>query len=200
MDLWAIIPVKTFGQGKSRLAAVLDDGERARLSRRMFLHVFRIAAEELGRVRVAVVSADRTLTAAADIAHLVHEAAPGNLNRALALAVRYAVRRGAGAIVVLPADLPELGRGDIAALREALDIPRSCAIAPDIDETGTNALAIRPPGPGLFRFGADSFAAHVQAAEARGYRVRIVRRSGLALDIDTPESYRTWLVREGASA
>ncbi|MBM3526641.1 MAG: 2-phospho-L-lactate guanylyltransferase [Alphaproteobacteria bacterium] len=200
MNLWAIIPVKPFGLGKSRLASVLRDPQRADFNSRMFRHVLDAARDTLGSDRIAVVSTDPDALTLASPAHAVRESEPGDLNRALALAAEYAAQHGAEAILVLPADLPDLTREDIEALRRALDGGRCCAIAPDAAESGTNALAMTPPDESLFRFGADSFAAHVQAAQARGCRVTIVRRPGLAHDLDTPESYHAWLNRVGASA
>ena len=53
-------------------------------------------------------------------------------------------------------------------------------IAPDQQEQGTNALALAPPDADFFRFGLDSFQAHLEAAKARGMKMRILRRPGLA--------------------
>jgi 2-phospho-L-lactate/phosphoenolpyruvate guanylyltransferase len=196
---WAIIPVKPFSVGKSRLADTLDASERAALNRRMFEHVFEVAAQVLGPERILVVSADRSLLAEVRRlkAHTVQEPEPGDLNLALALADRFAAAHGAQTLIVLPCDLPELAGGDIAALLQALGPPPSCAIAPDASEQGTNALALSPPVENVYRFGPQSFAAHKQAAHALGYRIEIVRRPGLARDIDTPDDYRAWQARDG---
>jgi 2-phospho-L-lactate guanylyltransferase len=120
---------------------------------------------------------------------------PSDLNRALEQACRHAIEKNVQAIAVLPSDLPDIAAGDIAALRDALGPAPSCVIAPDTSEQGTNALALSPPSADLFRFGPCSFAAHLRAAAARGYRTQILRRPGLAHDLDTPESYRRWLQR-----
>ena len=112
------------------------------------------------------------------------------LNAALALGCRHAADHGARSIVVLSSDLPNVTTGDVAALRASLGDTPGCAIAPDEQEQGTNALALTPPEPDFFRFGPDSFQAHLEAARARKLAVRILRRPGLALDLDTPEDYR----------
>ncbi len=67
-----------------------------------------------------------------------------------------------------------------------------CVIAPDASGQATNALVLAPPDPDFFRFGPSSFAAHHDAAAARGVQFEIVRRPGLAFDLDTPEDYRTY--------
>ena len=60
------------------------------------------------------------------------------------------------------------------------------AIAPDRLGTGTNGLALAPPGVIGFRFGTGSFAAHRAEAQAAGVEPAIVARPGLAFDLDTP--------------
>jgi 2-phospho-L-lactate/phosphoenolpyruvate guanylyltransferase len=98
------------------------------------------------------------------------------LNEELAVA-RSALR--AVPLLVLPADLPLLCARDIAVLLAAAS--SRPALAPDRHGRGTNAVALPPGYPFRLRFGPDSFRRHrAQMAEAR-----IVRRPGLALDLDT---------------
>ena len=66
-------------------------------------------------------------------------------------------------------------------------------IAPDRLGTGTNGLALSPPGIIGFRFGAGSFAAHRAEAQAAGVEPAVVVRPGLAFDLDTPEDLARWL-------
>jgi 2-phospho-L-lactate guanylyltransferase len=202
MALWAIIPVKPFRLGKSRLADALDTQEREALNRRLFDCVFHAASLELGPGRIAVVSADSTLLARARErgAHGVREDEGCGLNAALALASDYARAHGAAAVLALPSDLPDIAGADIAAMGAALAPPRSCVVAPDACGEGTNALALTPPCADFYRFGARSFAAHSAEAAKRGLALRVVRRPGLANDLDTPEDYRRWLQRERATA
>lgn len=194
-ELWIIIPVKPFAAGKSRLAGVLDAGERAALSKRLFHRVFDAAVAAMGGSRIAVVTSDPSL--AADIerrgAHGV--VSTGDLNPALADACGFAMENGAQGIMVLPSDLPFIAVQDIAALAAALPRAPAVVIAPDAAEQATNALALAPPDPDFFRFGAASFAAHLAAARERGATVEIVRRGGLAFDLDTPDDYRAYLKR-----
>jgi 2-phospho-L-lactate guanylyltransferase len=199
-DLWAIIPVKPFEIGKSRLSSVLDAGARAALNRQLFDHVFARALAAFRPGRVAVITADAGLCAAvaARGAHGILEAGAGDLNAALGQACHYALERGAQAIMVLPSDLPFVSATDIEGLQAAMGRAPCCVIAPDASQQATNALALAPPDPGFFRFGPGSFAAHVQSARARGAAVEVVRRAGLAFDLDTPENYREFLSRTPA--
>ena len=199
-DLWAIIPVKPFDIGKSRLAGVLDAGARAALNRQLFDHVFARALAAFRPERVAVVTADAGLCARVGVrgAHGIVEAGAGDLNAALGQACGYALERGAQAIMVLPSDLPFVSAADIEALQAALGPAPCCVIAPDALGQATNALALAPPDPGFFRFGPASFAAHVQSARARGAAVEVMRLPGLAFDLDTPKDYRVFLSRTPA--
>ena len=92
--------------------------------------------------------------------------------------------------MVLASDLPNVTAGDVAALRASRQRGPGCVIAPDEQEQGTNALALTPPAADFFRFGPDSFQAHLAAARARGLRSGSCAGPGLALDLDTPENYR----------
>ena len=193
MDFWAIIPVKPFAQGKSRLSAVLGAAERAALNRRLFGRVLDAMLVTFRPGRVVVVTGDALLLAfVRDRGIHALEDSNGGLNAALGFSCRYAIERGASAIAVVPSDLPTVTAGDVAALAAALGPAPCCVIAPDEQEQGTNALALTPPDPGFFRYGPASFQAHLAAAKARGMEPRILRRPGLAGDLDTPENYRRY--------
>jgi len=191
MDFWAVIPVKPFRSGKSRLASLLGIDERAALHRRLFGRVLDVALQSFHADRVVVVTADTLLLALmrGQGLHVVEDE-DGGLNAALGLATRYVLDRGARTLTVLPGDLPQIARDDIVALKAALESAPGCVIVPDEQERGTNALALAPPDPEFFRFGAESFQAHLAAAKERGLPARILRRPGLAVDLDTPECYR----------
>ena len=130
-DLWAVIPVKPFALGKSRLAGALDAPSRTALNRTLFDHVFGTAAAGLGAGRIAVVTSDSALSASVDArgAHGIVDM--GDLNAALGKACRFVAGRGAQAIMVLPSDLPFVSKDDIAALASALPPAPGVVIAPD---------------------------------------------------------------------
>jgi 2-phospho-L-lactate guanylyltransferase len=88
----------------------------------------------------------------------------------------------------------------VRALVAALGSGPRCVIAPDEQEQGTNALALAPPDPGFFRFGPDSFQAHLEAAKALGAKPHILRRPGLANDLDTPDDYRRFTKEQLATS
>ena len=199
MDCRAIIPVKPFRAGKSRLAGLLGVDDRAALNRRLFGRVLTATLAVFKSERVVVVTADPLLLPLmrGQGLHALEDAG-GGLNAALGLACRYAVARGARAIAVLPSDLPSITADDVKALIANLKPASFCAIAPDEQEEGTNALALAPPEPDFFRFGPASFQAHLDLAKTRGMTVRMLRRPGLAHDLDTPDEYRRYAKERAA--
>lgn len=204
---WIVIPVRSLTDGKRRLAPVMAPDERAALVRRLFLHT--LAAATAAGPPVLVVSPDPAALALARAhgASGLREPRPIELNHALGLAAREAAGRGAGALLVVSADLPDLEAADLRAM---LPAPGRAAggggrrgagregsgpaardalvrIAPDEAGVGTNALYVRPPGLLSFEYGETSCRRHLAQARARGARVDRVDRPGLRFDLDTPD-------------
>ena len=98
-------------------------------------------------------------------------------------------------LVVLHGDLPNLRPDDVETLLNALPSGEepAVAIAPDRAGTGTNGLVLRPPGVIRFRFGAGSFARHLEEVDRAGVPLVAVNRAGLAFDLDTPADLARWL-------
>jgi 2-phospho-L-lactate guanylyltransferase len=82
---------------------------------------------------------------------------------------------------------------DIAELLPVHGDAPSIVLAPARDGRGTNAVACSPADAMPLRFGGDSFIAHRRRARAQGIEPRIVRRPGLALDLDTPDDLAAFL-------
>jgi 2-phospho-L-lactate guanylyltransferase len=177
-----VVPLKDLARGKSRLAGALADSERLVLIRAMLAHVIDAAASAGGMARLSVLTIDRELVPRpAD-----HLADSGEeLNAALARAALARRAAGTDVLLVLAADLPFVTPEEIGALLEASRAGGVVA-APDWKHTGTNALAF-PLGHGLaMRFGPESLAAHEAEARAAGLAFTLVRRPGLAFDVDEP--------------
>ena len=170
MNWTALVPVKAPAARKLRLAEVLSAEARLRLSGLMLDHVLAILSRSVGKTIVLSPEAPDGWSGP-----LIIDRGRG-LNEELADA---AETLEASPLLIIHADLPLLSAGDIAALLDAGE--DSIAIAPDRHEHGTNALAISR-GNFAFAFGPDSFHRHCEAA---GGEARIVRRQGLAFDIDT---------------
>lgn len=183
MSCWAVIPLKSPERCKTRLASLLAPAARARLAREMF-DVVLAAARSSCVERVLVVTA-ATFALPAGVLR-VPDAERG-LNEALAAARTIAVRGGAERLAIVAADLPLVKADDVNAL-VAVDTARA-AIAPDREGTGTNALCIRARAPFALAFGVDSAQHHAASAARCGLGVELVRRPGLAFDVDTPADH-----------
>jgi 2-phospho-L-lactate/phosphoenolpyruvate guanylyltransferase len=187
-----IVPHRGLAAAKTRLAPVLDDGEREALARRLLEQVLRVAHAACGDVVVISPSEALAPLVASAAARLVVQRGLG-LNAGLVQARDEAIANGVTALLVLHGDLPNLGTDDVAALIDALPEGRGAAIAPDRAGTGTNGLALRPPDAIGFRFGVGSFDAHRQEAERAGVPLAEVHRPGLAFDLDTPADLARWI-------
>ncbi len=174
MSWTAIVPIKSPGDRKSRLAAQLSQADRVQLSDSMLWHVLGVLQQTPDIAEILVVSATRP---AGWQGSWVQDAGRG-LNTELQTAAGSLHRN----VLVIHADLPALAVDDVAALIAAAE--KGVAIAPDRHQSGTNALAVQDVTDFCFHFGAQSFALHREAAGARG---TVVCRDGLALDIDLPE-------------
>ena len=96
---------------------------------------------------------------------------------------------GADGIKIVPVDLPRSRRRDLQAVASG---QAGVAIAPDRRGIGTNALYVSPPDALPFRFGGESFQAHLAGAQEAGLNVELLNLPNLAFDIDTPNDYREW--------
>lgn len=185
---FAVVPVKDLLGTKSRLAPLLDPGGRAGLTLYLMKRVIRALLQAgIPPGNLCVVSPDRLVLDSAEEDGAVPLAQrTSGLNPALREAGEWASSRNASSLLVVPADLPLLGPGDVGAmLRAGAETP--VAIAPDAGETGTNALLLGPPDAIPFLFGSGSYRAHLEAAKRRGLLVRERRLESLAFDIDTVE-------------
>lgn len=189
MTVWAIVPVKPLRRGKSRLAPVLSEEERAELNQRMLLHTIDTlkSMPELGEV--LVVSRDPAALALARehaARTLLEDGAP-HLNVALQRATVVAKEYNAESVLVVPADLPQVGRDDLSAMLHAGQAAPAVVIAPDHHREGTNALYVNPAGLIAYSFGPDSFEQHSALALAAGAALTVLELGSLARDVDVPE-------------
>jgi 2-phospho-L-lactate guanylyltransferase len=187
-----IVPHRGLAAAKTRLAPVLDHDERIALARTLLVRVLEVAHEAADDVVVISPAAELEPIAVKAGARLAVQRGMG-LNAGLDQAREAAEADGMQRLVVLHGDLPNLAFDDVAALMEAAADGPAVVIAPDRLGTGTNGLALSPPGIIGFRFGAGSFAAHRAEALTAGVDPAVVVRPGLAFDLDTPEDLARWL-------
>jgi len=187
-----IVPHRGLAAAKTRLAPVLDHDERIALARTLLLRVLNVARQAGDDVEVISPAAELETIVVEAGARLAVQRGMG-LNAGLDQARDAALADGVERLVVLHGDLPNLAALDVLALMEAAGEQPSVAIAPDRLGTGTNGLALSPPGVIGFRFGTGSLAAHRTEAQAVGVDPAMIVRPGLAFDLDTPEDLARWL-------
>ena len=190
--VWAVVPAKPLGLGKSRLAGILSMRERRALNVRLLRHVLGAVIEAVGASRTIVVSRDPAVLALARAlrTHPLRERGPADLNDALRQGARSAVRHGARAVLLVFGDLPDLAADELRRMIDAAGRAPSVVAAPDRARSGTNALLVAPPAAITFRFGVRSLARHHREARRRGCRWQVVHAPGLAFDVDRPADHR----------
>lgn len=180
----AVVLMKSIDLAKRRLDTVLDPARRRALATKMLRHVLDtldeaavapvyLASDDLALARELGV---RALSGVGDV----------DLNAAATTAARAVQADGATDLLLLTADLPYLASGDIAAVIEAGR--QSAVVIAEAKDGGTNALLLRPPTAIGFAFATNQPSAkrHAELARKAGIEPAIVRRPGLARDIDTP--------------
>lgn len=189
MTLWAIVPVKPLRRGKSRLASVLSEDDRAILNRRLLKHTIETLKNMEEIADILVVSRDTEALAIArecKARTLLEDGAP-HLNVALERATQVAISYKSQAVLVLPADLPQITEDDVRQMILAGQNGPVVVIAPDHRNEGTNALYMNPAGLIEYDFGEGSFERHQQRALKAGVELKICELSSLAHDVDLPE-------------
>lgn len=188
-DLWAVVPVKPFNQAKSRLSGRFSADFRIGLARAMLSDVLDCLRRVPELSGVLVVTMD---SSAADLARhhgarILPEPTPGGHNAAVNHAAQRLADRQAGAMLVVPGDLPATSPGDFRQLIASHAAGAGLSIVPSRDGEGSNAVLVTPPDLMRFEYGPGSFQRHVAMARAMGLSPRIADIAGIALDIDTAD-------------
>lgn len=193
--LHVIVPLRTVTGGKARLGEALDAEEREELVLGMLRRTLDVLDAWPAAVAVHVVSPDPQLRSVLGPtrATIVRQVGEG-LNQGLELGLDAAIRTGARAALILPADLPTFEADSLDRLLDAADAALAAGsglpvvvIAPSDARGGTNALLLSPTDVIAPAFGVASFEAHLRAAAAAGASLQVVTDPGLGFDLDTPE-------------
>jgi 2-phospho-L-lactate guanylyltransferase len=189
MSRWALVPIKGFDRGKSRLSEVLVPSERADLARSLFEHVVQVLRKSAYIDAVAAVSdsaqsrefAERLGVLALSDAHE---------SRGLAEVVDSALQnleeRGATSVLICMSDLPDLTAQDITSVAQQLE-QSDVVLVPDLAQQGTNVIAVKPATVLPSCLGHDdSLRRHHAVARRLGLTVSIQVSSGIGFDVDRP--------------
>jgi 2-phospho-L-lactate/phosphoenolpyruvate guanylyltransferase len=182
----AILPVKSFGAAKQRLASLLGSGSRHALAQAMFQDVLASLRKVEELERIVIVASEPSVEFAADEQVVVFEddVQEGQSPAALA-GIRWAIESGFERVLLVPGDTPLLAPAEIDQLLE--NAPEAVVIVPDRHGTGTNALLLQPPTAIVPSFGPDSLRRHIAAAEAAGVTHRVEQVQSLIFDVDTAD-------------
>jgi 2-phospho-L-lactate guanylyltransferase len=189
MTIWAIVPVKPLRRGKSRLAGLLSEEQRARLNRYLLEHTLTILNQISNIEHTLVVSRDPAalaLTRSMGGRTVMEDGAP-QFNTALKRATIVAQAQGARAVLILPADLPLVESSDLEALLSQGQNPPVVVISPDRRLDGTNGLFINPAGLIEYGYGPGSFQRHCLRANQAGSSLVVINSERIGLDLDLPE-------------
>ncbi|MGB5702149.1 MAG: 2-phospho-L-lactate guanylyltransferase [Polyangiales bacterium] len=189
MSRWALIPVKSFDRGKSRLAEVLPPNERAAFSRKLFEHVVRVLQKSASIDGVAIVSDSTEAREQAEhLGAVALEDVEGSqgLAEVVDAALNDLEARGATSVLVCMSDLPELSTDDIESVGRLLD-EVDVVLVPDLLQEGTNVVALKPPSVLPSCLGhEDSLQRHRDLARDLGLTVSVQLRNGISFDVDRP--------------
>ncbi|MEP4146350.1 MAG: 5-amino-6-(D-ribitylamino)uracil--L-tyrosine 4-hydroxyphenyl transferase CofH [Halioglobus sp.] len=198
----ALVPLKTLGMAKSRLAGVLLPAERSALVAAMVRDVLHTLDRHPQVDAVSLVSDDPELRSIAEAfgADFITETElqVQGLNPVINAAVEKLVGAGAQRLLVLHGDIPALGQADLS---EALAAQKNCGgllIGTDQQGRGTNLLAFSADEIPEFHFGENSCEQHRQWAEKNGVPMTLLQRPGIALDVDEPSDL-VQLLEEGTA-
>ena len=172
-----LLPVKSFGEAKLRLAPALDPAHRAALARAMATHVL----ESASPLPTAVVCDDAEVAGwARELGALVVWEPERGLNRAVEAGVARLAAGGAQRVVVAHADLPHA--------RPLAWVARfgGVTLVPDHLDNGTNVICVPGHAAFTFSYGPGSFARHGAEAHRLGLPLRVVREASLSHDVDLP--------------
>jgi 2-phospho-L-lactate guanylyltransferase len=186
----AIVPIKSFGSAKQRLADVLAAGSRRSLVQAMFSDVLASLRRCQSVDRIAVVTGDPLADSIArgDNVAVLHDDASAGQSAATEIGIADAIANGFDRVLLVPGDTPLLDPAQVDDLlertaRDGVEV----AIVPDRHGTGTNALVLSPPDAMHPSFGEGSFERHLAAARDAGRNFRPEPVSSLAPDVDTAD-------------
>jgi 2-phospho-L-lactate/phosphoenolpyruvate guanylyltransferase len=198
MTLYALVPIKTISNSKSRLAGVLSTTLRKEFVLAMIQDVVGALMRTPSLQHVAVVTSDPVAMRLAEAigARIIPDGADDGYTAAVEKASTILFREGATAVMTIPLDVPTATPSDIEEVIAAYERTRSVTLVPSRDRLGTNCVVLPVQSPMNVQFGVNSFARHVAAASAAAITASILDIPGLALDIDTADDLEFFLARQ----
>ena len=182
-NIYAIIPVTTFKNAKTRLSPFLSAEERENLLKAMLRDVTDTLKKHVDKIYI--ISRDEDVLSYAESLNVntIPENDNSNLNKALTQAMKLCKGK-TRKVIIVPSDIPLIGKTNIQMLIDAsksLDF----IIVPS-KGGGTNMIIMKPMAIRT-RYEGFSYKEHVQAAEKKKLNPQVHDSFFMALDVNTTE-------------
>ena len=198
--LWAIVPIKSFSQGKSRLSGIACGTEREAFNSHCAHLVLDTLRKSKGIDEILIATNDDSIASwvSQKSWRCIRDGAGASLNEILTHALDVAEAEGAASAIILVCDLPFLDTESVKKLVDALGA-HSSVLAPDRRGEGTNALGMRFSNRVSLHFEEDeSYRRHREACGTNMGSVQVIESFQLGFDVDLPldfeefKSLETW--------
>ncbi|MEE9135920.1 MAG: 2-phospho-L-lactate guanylyltransferase [Gammaproteobacteria bacterium] len=193
--MWALLPVKSPSQSKTRLTSVLLDQECAALSWAMLQDMMSAldAAEEVGTIAL-LTQDEEVIDFGSQRGYQIITEVPGaGLNASIDTATTELAEAGVDRLLILPVDLPTIRSSEIDELCRGHR--GGLSVCPAIRDGGTNALVATPPNAVAAQFGPDSARQFLKTARENGISATRVELRAFERDIDRPDDL-DWLLQQ----
>jgi 2-phospho-L-lactate/phosphoenolpyruvate guanylyltransferase len=190
LKIFAIVPVKGFERGKSRLSSMLEVEERVELCELLLDDTLSTLNKASSICEVVVVSSDKRAQGISKRynARFLREYTELGVNKAITIADDYCNAAHAHATLVIPQDLPLLIADDIDRICSIAEENEKClAICPSLRYDGSNALLRKPPQLINTYYDSNSFVMHIKAAKEIRANLKIILSRRIMTDLDTIE-------------
>ncbi len=199
MPVALLVPVKSMGNAKQRLADALDQPHRTQLAEAMLRDVLTAAAGVAGRLDVFLVTGDPSAQGVAREFNfrIIEDRRNESETAAIEMATSWCDEHGYDTTVVIPGDIPLVTSSELNSVLDAAP-PEGALFVPAYDRRGSNCVVRRPADIIPLRFGNESFLPHCEAMRKTGKPLVILELPGIGLDIDQPHELDLLLQRKGA--
>jgi 2-phospho-L-lactate guanylyltransferase len=188
LKIFAIVPVKSFENAKSRFGSLLSTHERIRLSGMLLERTICTLKKVSSIQEILVVSTDSRIREVARKygVTFLEEFKEAGVNSAVGLADEFCISARADASLVLPIDLPLIFPEDIDIMCKTVPLNDNCVLlCPSYKFDGSNVLLRKPCNIIRASYDENSYPKHVLAGIKNNVNTRILYLNRLMIDIDT---------------
>jgi 2-phospho-L-lactate guanylyltransferase len=193
-----LIPVKSMGNAKQRLAEALDQAHRTQLAEAMLRDVLTAASGIADLIDVFLVTGDVSAQALAgefDF-RIIEDRRNESETAAIEMATAWCEEHDYDTTIVIPGDIPLVTSSELHSVLEMAPA-EGALFVPAYDRRGSNCVLRRPANLIPLRFGNDSFLPHCEAMRKTGKPHVILELQGIGLDVDQPHELELLLQRGG---